>query len=48
MEIRLHDVSTGYGRRVVASGLNACLHQGDMVCLVGAHGSGKSKLLRTF
>ena len=47
MEIRLHDVSTGYGRRVVASGLNACLHQGDMVCLLGANGAGKSTLLRT-
>ncbi len=47
MEIRLHDVSTGYGRRVVASGLNACLHQGEMVCLLGANGAGKSTLLRT-
>ena len=44
MEIRLHDVSTGYGRRVVASGLNACLHQGEMVCLLGANGAGKSTL----
>lgn len=47
MEIRLHNVSTGYGRRVVASGLNACLHQGEMVCLLGANGAGKSTLLRT-
>lgn len=47
MEIRLHDVSTGYGCRVVASGLNACLHQGEMVCLLGANGAGKSTLLRT-
>lgn len=47
MEIRLHDVSTGYGHRTVACGLNACLRQGEMVCLLGANGAGKSTLLRT-
>ena len=43
----LRDVSTGYGRHVVARGLNASLHQGGMVCLLGANGAGKSTLLRT-
>lgn len=47
MEIRLHDVTTGYGHHAVARGLNASLCQGGMVCLLGANGAGKSTLLRT-
>ena len=47
MEIRLHNVTAGYGRQAVASGLDACLQQGELVCLLGANGAGKSTLLRT-
>ena len=47
MEITLHNVSTGYGRRVVARGLQATLSAGTLTCLLGSNGAGKSTLLRT-
>ncbi len=49
--ISINDVTIGYRRGrhklAVLNGLNACLHQGEMVCLVGENGIGKSTLLRT-
>lgn len=41
------DLSTGYGNRVVSSGLSASLCAGKVTCLLGANGAGKSTLLRT-
>jgi len=45
------DLSIGYRSRkeklYIASGLNLELHQGEMVCLMGINGIGKSTLLRT-
>lgn len=47
MEITLHDLSTGYGHRVVARDLWATLSGGTLTCLLGSNGAGKSTLLRT-
>ena len=47
MEIRLQDLNVGYGRTVVSEGLNASLSEGQLVCLLGTNGTGKSTLLRT-
>ncbi|MGN0234545.1 MAG: ABC transporter ATP-binding protein [Bacteroidaceae bacterium] len=47
MEITLQNLSIGYGRMTVSDGLNACLCQGELVCLLGTNGVGKSTLLRT-
>ncbi len=49
--IRICDLSIGYrpknSVRMVASGVNASLHSGELTCLLGANGVGKSTLLRT-
>lgn len=49
--LRLERLSIGYavrkGRRVVARGLDACLRRGELTCLLGPNGVGKSTLLRT-
>lgn len=43
----LHDVTTGYGKKVIAQHLNANLLRGELVALLGPNGCGKSTLLRT-
>lgn len=49
--IRLKDVSIGYKTkgsvRVVASGMEAEIRAGELTCLIGSNGVGKSTLLRT-
>ena len=49
--VRLNNLSIGYrGKndvRVVASGISAAIRQGELTCLLGANGVGKSTLLRT-
>ena len=49
--IRLSNLSIGYrgknGTRVVAAGINAAIREGELTCLLGANGVGKSTLLRT-
>lgn len=49
--ILLQSLSIGYkhgrGRRVVAEGINAQVAAGELTCLLGANGIGKSTLLRT-
>ena len=50
--ITLQNLSIGYrvknhDTRVVASGINACIRRGELTCLLGANGVGKSTLLRT-
>ncbi len=49
--IRLANLSIGYrGKsdiRVVANDINAVIRQGELTCLLGANGVGKSTLLRT-
>ena len=49
--IILHDLSIGYAtkgnEKVVASRLNAAIKDGQLTCLLGQNGIGKSTLLRT-
>ncbi len=45
--IELRNLTTGYGRRAVATNLNAALRPGRLTCLLGPNGVGKSTLLRT-
>lgn len=45
--LQLHNLSIGYKTNVIATGLNATLKPGQLVCLVGRNGMGKSTLLRT-
>ena len=49
--IILKELSIGYhtksGIRVVAEGINAAIQSGELTCLLGANGVGKSTLLRT-
>lgn len=49
--ITLSDLAIGYGKKkqtmVVASGLTGDLLSGELTCLIGANGIGKSTLLRT-
>ena len=49
--IRLRDLSTGYpdkhNTKRVAEHLNASIHSGELTCLLGTNGVGKSTLLRT-
>ena len=50
--LRTEELEIGYengkpARKVISSGLNLELRQGEFVCLVGPNGAGKSTLLRT-
>ena len=49
--ITLQSLSIGYqqknNRKVVAADLNATIHDGELTCLIGPNGVGKSTLLRT-
>ena len=45
--LTLSDLSIGYGKTVIAERLNGELHSGELTCLVGRNGIGKSTLLRT-
>ena len=47
----LDDLTIGYqskrNNKVVAAHLNAAIHEGELTCLLGRNGIGKSTLLRT-
>ena len=45
--IELQHLTVGYGEKVVLSDLNLTIKAGQMVCLLGANGAGKSTILRT-
>ena len=45
--IELQRLTVGYGDRAVLSDINLTLKAGQMVCLLGSNGVGKSTLLRT-
>ncbi|WP_288314876.1 ABC transporter ATP-binding protein [Mediterranea massiliensis] len=49
--VHIEDLSIGYapkhGVKVVASGISADIYGGELTCLLGANGVGKSTLLRT-
>lgn len=41
------NLSIGYGKKRIQSGLNLTAAKGKMICLIGKNGTGKSTLLRT-
>ena len=43
----IKDLSIGYVKKVVADNINASIKQGELTCLLGANGVGKSTLLKT-
>lgn len=45
--IELQHLMVGYGEKAVLSDINQFLREGQMVCLLGANGVGKSTILRT-
>ena len=45
--IEIKHLTTGYGRHIVSRNINERLERGELVCLLGANGIGKSTLLRT-
>ena len=45
--IELRNLAIGYPHRVVAEGLSATVYSGELTCLIGSNGVGKSTLLRT-
>lgn len=45
--IKIEGLAVGYGKHIVAENLSAELHEGEMICLIGNNGVGKSTLLRT-
>ena len=49
--VELRQLSIGYvtkgNEKTVASDISACIRQGELTCLLGANGVGKSTLLRT-
>ena len=44
--LRLHDLTTGYGRRALFSGVSAEVRPGQCLVVAGPNGSGKSTLLK--
>lgn len=45
--LEARDLTVGHGRRAVLSGLNLRLAPGEVLCLLGPNGGGKTTLLRT-
>ena len=45
--IKLQHLTVGYGEKAVLSDINQVLNAGQMVCLLGSNGVGKSTILRT-
>lgn len=45
--LSLNNVSVGYGRKAVVGGVSISFKPGELVCLLGRNGTGKSTILRT-
>lgn len=45
--LQAHNLGIGYGRRAIARDLDVSLRQGQLTCLLGPNGVGKSTLIRT-
>ena len=45
--LAVEDLAFGYGRRIVGSGVSFTLDRGDVLCLLGPNGCGKTTLLKT-
>lgn len=47
MRLQVEDLAFGYGRRIVGSGVSFGLASGEILCLLGPNGGGKTTLLKT-
>ena len=47
MRLEIKNLSCGYGKRVVIRDFNAQLSSGDVLCLLGPNGVGKTTLFKT-
>lgn len=45
--LRAQELSVGYGKKIIISGINLSLEGGKIVTVIGPNGSGKSTLLKT-
>lgn len=45
---RAENLSVGYNRKAVVSGINLDIRKGEIVALIGPNGAGKSTMLKTF
>jgi len=45
--LHIRDLSIGYGNKLVASNLSAIIPSGELICLLGSNGTGKSTLMRS-
>ena len=46
MKLAMHNISAGYGSRMVISEISTSLNSGEVVCLLGPNGSGKTTLFK--
>jgi iron complex transport system ATP-binding protein len=46
MKLSMHNISAGYGSRMVISEISTSLHSGEVVCLLGPNGSGKTTFFK--
>ncbi|MFP3154935.1 ABC transporter ATP-binding protein [Lachnospiraceae bacterium ZAX-1] len=44
--LEIHDVSCGYGKRQIVKNVSFTLHRGDVICLLGPNGVGKTTLFK--
>jgi iron complex transport system ATP-binding protein len=45
--LQARGLSIGYGRRIVASGIDLAVGRGEVLCLLGPNGAGKTTLFKT-
>lgn len=45
--LKMRDLTIGYKRHVVLSGINGCVDEPSLIALIGSNGAGKSTLLKT-